>query len=134
MFQPIPIDTINKFWGLDSKVLRHDEVIQRQSYDQSYKNFWSFIDSNTLDFEEKKDDDIKKSIDNYWGVEPTVQETHPDLKFNPIPGYQGENRSIKAENIFGFTYENARKKADELIHQINDEKAVQIMKSSKFTK
>ncbi len=44
--QPIPIDTINKFWGIDSKMLKHDETVQKQSFEQSYKNFWSFVDSN----------------------------------------------------------------------------------------
>ncbi len=46
--KPIPIDTINKFWGIDSKKLNQDEVVQTQSYEQSYKNFWSFVDSNEL--------------------------------------------------------------------------------------
>lgn len=132
--QPVPIDTINKFWGLDSKVLRHDEVIQKQSFDQSYKNFWSFVDSNTLDYAEKVSDSIDKSINNFWGVEKEVQETHPDLRFHPIPGYQGENRSIKSENIFGLTYENARGKADDLLKQISNEKAQQILKSSRMGK
>ena len=132
--QPVPIDTINKFWGLDSKVLRHDEVIQKQSFEQSYKNFWSFVESNELDFEEKASDTIEKSIDNFWGVEKSSQEEHPDLKLNPIPGYQGENRAIRSENIFGFTYENARKRANELMSQINNDKADQLIKSSKIIK
>lgn len=119
---------------MDSKVLRHDEVIQKQSFDQSYKNFWSFVDSNTLDYEEKVSESMETSINNYWGVEKGVQETHPDLRFKPIPGYQGENRSIRSENIFGLTYENARKRADNLLSQIADEKAQQILKSSRMGK
>lgn len=115
-------------------MLRHDEVIQKQSFDQSYKNFWSFIDSNDLDYEEKQTDSIEKSVNNFWGVEKSVQETHPDLRFNPIPGYQGENRSIRSENIFGLTYENARQRADELLNQISKEKADQILKSSRMGK
>eukprot|EP00340_Litonotus_pictus_P006091 CAMPEP_0170527736 /NCGR_PEP_ID=MMETSP0209-20121228/13209_1 /TAXON_ID=665100 ORGANISM="Litonotus pictus, Strain P1" /NCGR_SAMPLE_ID=MMETSP0209 /ASSEMBLY_ACC=CAM_ASM_000301 /LENGTH=235 /DNA_ID=CAMNT_0010818467 /DNA_START=39 /DNA_END=746 /DNA_ORIENTATION=+ len=132
--KPVPIDTINKFWGLDSKVLRHDEVIQKQSFDQSYKNFWSFVDSNELDYEERVSDSYDKSVNNFWGVEKGVQEAYPDLKFKPIPGYQGENRSIKSENIFGLTYENARGKADDLLNQINSDRAQQIMKSSRMSK
>lgn len=132
--KPVPIDTINKFWGLDSKVLRHDEVIQKQSFEQSYKNFWSFIDSNELDYEEKATESMDTSINNYWGIEKNVQDSYPDLKFKPIPGYQGENRSIKSENIFGLTYENARKKANESLKKINDEKAEQLQKSAKYTK
>ena len=37
--QPIPLDMINKFVGLDSRILLHDDTVQKQSFDQSYKNF-----------------------------------------------------------------------------------------------
>ena len=55
-----------------------------------------------------------------------------DLKFKPIPGYQGFNRSVTSENIFGRTYESSRKRADDLLKKINDEKADNLLKSSKF--
>jgi hypothetical protein len=55
-----------------------------------------------------------------------------DLKFKPIPGYQGVNRSILSENIYGMTYENSRKKSEYLLKKINDEKAEQLFRSSKF--
>ena len=77
---------------------------------------------------------MDSSINNYWGIEKHVQENYPDLKFKPIPGYQGENRSIKSENIFGLTYENARIRADNLLFQIKNDKAEQLKKSSRFTK
>jgi hypothetical protein len=57
-----------------------------------------------------------------------------DLKFEPIPGYQGSNRSIYSENIFGMTYNNSRRRAEDLLKQIDEEKAEQILKSSKFTR
>ena len=44
--QPIPLDMINKFVGLDSRILQHDDTVQKQAFDQSYKNFWSFVDWN----------------------------------------------------------------------------------------
>lgn len=43
---PMPLDMINKFVGLDSRILHHDDVVQKQAFDQSYKNFWSFVDFN----------------------------------------------------------------------------------------
>ncbi len=85
-----------------------------------------------LDFEEVKTDSKDKSIDNFWGVEKSSQEKNPDLIFKPLPGYQGENRSIKSENIFGLTYENARLRANELMNQINNDKANQLLKSSRM--
>ena len=44
--QPIPLDMINKFYGMDSRILLQDDTVQKQSFDQSYKNFWSFVDFN----------------------------------------------------------------------------------------
>lgn len=54
------------------------------------------------------------------------------MKFKPIPGYQGVNRTFNSENIFGLTYENSRKKAEDVLKKINEEKSAQLMKSSKF--
>ena len=56
-----------------------------------------------------------------------------DLKFNPIPGYQGVNRTFASENIFGHTYANSRIKADDINKKINQERSAQLLKSSKFT-
>jgi hypothetical protein len=39
---------------------------------------------------------------------------------------------MTAENIYGMTYENSRKKAENLMNKINDEKAEQLFRSSKF--
>jgi hypothetical protein len=57
-----------------------------------------------------------------------------DLKFNPIPGYQGTNRSIYSENIFGLTYQQSKQRADDLLKTINEDKADQFMKSSRLFK
>ncbi|MCQ2815762.1 MAG: hypothetical protein MJ252_00700 [archaeon] len=46
--RPMPLDMINKFVGLDSRILHHDDVVQKQAFDQSYKNFWSFVDFNII--------------------------------------------------------------------------------------
>ena len=44
---PIPLDMINKFFGLDSRILHQDTTVQKQAFDQGYKNFWSFVDFNS---------------------------------------------------------------------------------------
>ena len=44
--KPIPLDMINKYVGLDSRILIHDDTVQKQAFDQAYKNFWSFVDFN----------------------------------------------------------------------------------------
>jgi len=91
---------------------------------------------------EKVREDFDKSNNDYWGVCKDIYQVHPgnlnmhnnsvDLKFKPIPGYQGWNRSINSENIYGLTYENSRQKGAEFLKKINLERAEQLMKSSKF--
>lgn len=44
--RPIPLDMINQFVGLDSRILHNDSTVQKQAFDQGYKNFWSFVDWN----------------------------------------------------------------------------------------
>jgi hypothetical protein len=75
--KPIPIDTINKFWGVDPKKEKNDEIVQKQSVEQSYKNFWSFVDSNKLNYIEKPADDFESSNNAFWGVNKEVQELYP---------------------------------------------------------
>lgn len=75
--KPIPIDTINKFWGLDSKKMKNDEVVQKQAFEQDYKNFYSYVDTNELNFKQMPPEDFKKSNNDFWGVNKEVQEVHP---------------------------------------------------------
>jgi hypothetical protein len=75
--KPIPIDTVNKFWGVDSQKLKHDEVVQKQSFEQSHKNLWAFVDSNQLDYVEKPPEDFSYSNRAFWGVNKQLQEVYP---------------------------------------------------------
>lgn len=127
--KPIPIDTINKYWGVDS-IKNDEETIKEQSYKRNYEKFWEFLDSNELDYVEPPVEDFPKSNRQYWGVMPSVQEEHPDLKYDPIPGYQGTVRSVVSENIFGLTYKNSLRSAENFLDKIKKDKAEQLYKSS----
>ena len=51
--KPLPIDTINKFFGVVGS--QNDaEIIEKQTYEKNYEKFWQFLESNELDFVEKK--------------------------------------------------------------------------------
>lgn len=52
-------------------------VVKTQSEDQSYSNFWSFVNSNRLTLVEKPPEDFPKSNNNFWGVNKNIQEIHP---------------------------------------------------------
>ena len=77
--KPIPVETINKFWGIDTKTYAKDETVSVQGMEQASKNFWSFVDSNTLDYLEKKPSDSLTSLNAFWGVNKKVQELHPGI-------------------------------------------------------
>lgn len=128
--KPIPIDTINKYWGIDSIKNKNEEVVQKQTYERCYEKFWEFLDSNELDYIEKPPEDFAQSNNAYWGVKKSVQEEHPELKYDPIPGYQGTNRSIVSENIFGMTFKNSLRRAEDLLNKIKNDKAEQLYRSS----
>ena len=127
--KPIPIDTINKFFGVQGG--RNDaEIIEKQNYEKNYEKFWQFLDSNELDYKKHIPIDFKESNMAYWGVQHEIQETHPELKFDPIPGYMGTSRAVVSENIFGMTYKNSLRQADTLLNKIKSDKAEQLFKSS----
>ena len=109
---------------------KNEEVVQKQTYERNYAKFWEFLDSNELDYKEKPYTDFAESNNAYWGVKKEVQEEHPELKYDPIPGYQGTNRAVVAENIFGMTYKNSIRRAEELLNKIKNDKAEQLYKSS----
>ena len=76
--RPIPIDTINKYWGIDSIKNKNEEVVQKQAYRRNYEKFWEFLDTNELDYKEKPRIDLRVSNNAYWGVKKEVQEEHPE--------------------------------------------------------
>ena len=128
--RPIPIDTINKYWGIDTVNDKGSSFVEKQSYERNYEKFWEFLDTNELDYEYNEKANFDKSNEIYWGVQKEAQELHPELKYDPIPGYQGTNRSIVSENIFGMTFKNSIRRADELLNKIKNDKAQQLYKSS----
>ena len=51
---------------------------------------------------------------------------------DPIPGYSGVNRRVQADNVFGMTYAEARRRAMESQNRINDEKGETLKMTSTF--
>ena len=111
--QPIPIDTINKFWGVDSRILKHDETVQRQSFDQAYKNFWSFVDFNVM-FHNSNEE-------SFQGEELYKGSSKSFNNFNNKSQNGSKNlNSVSNSNFSGksnLSYQEARRKANELIQK-----------------
>ena len=85
---------INKFVGLDSRILLHDDTVQKQAFDQSYKNFWSFVDFNM-----KFDGKTTKNVS-------TCNHT-----FSKVVKPNSSVTNAKMCSGINMTYEEARKKA-----------------------
>ena len=110
----------------------NDEVVQKQSHEEAYKNFWSYVEANRIIFVDKPPENFGLSNENFWGVNKESKELYNDMILKPIPGYQGMNRSVYSENIYGLSYAQSRRKADEILNKINIEKAQTLLKSSKY--
>ena len=42
------------------------EIIEKQNFEKNYEKFWQFLESNELDYVEKKPADFKESNFKYW--------------------------------------------------------------------
>ena len=96
--KPMPLDMINKFVGLDSRILHQDTVVQKQAFDQSYKNFWSFVDFN-----------IKYGQDSQ-SVAPTGTASDSFATNNP----KSSTTNLSSEAARKMTYAEARELANKL--------------------
>jgi hypothetical protein len=84
--------------------LKQDDTVQKQSFDQSYKNFWSFVDFNA-------------NLENY-SIQNTigVQKNLTSSGFNKsLSNYQSSNTCGNSSSGAKLSYQEARKRADELI-------------------
>ena len=100
--QPIPLDMINKFVGLDSRILLQDDTVQKQAFDQSYKNFWSFVDFNM-----KFDGNFNRNLNNCnHSFSQQVKPAYSMTVGRQCSGVQ-------------MTYQEAREKANQLANKNN---------------
>ena len=76
--------------------------------------------------------DSKAATNAFYGIDPP-QETKEVPKFGePIPGYSGVNRRVQADNVFGMTYAEARRMAQESMNKIDQEKSETLRETSKW--
>ena len=84
---------INKFVGLNSRILLQDDTVQKQAFDQfdqSYKNFWPFVDFNM-----KFDGNIIKDVNTYNHT--FIQKLKPAYSMIATQTCSGVQRHIKKQ-------------------------------------
>ena len=80
--------------------------------------------------ETKKEESYEDALRVFYGVE-VPKNVAPALG-EPIPGYCGVNRRVQADNVFGMTYAEARRRAQESQNRIEVEKGETLKMTSTF--
>jgi hypothetical protein len=113
----VPPEEVYKFYGVD--IEEADEIVKQEALRRTQQKETSGNGQNYDD-----------ALRVFYGVDATQTEA-PKLE-DPIPGYCGFNRRIQADNIFGMTYAEARRRAQESQNRIEVEKAETLKTTSKF--
>ena len=123
--RPINPNTVNKFWGID-KV--DDDVVNNVGLEESKKAFFASDPKFSTTEIQRRQQAQEEALKNFYGV----PEKADPAGLVPIPGYSGVSWRVVADNIFGMTYAEARKCAEESLKKINDEKGETLKANSVF--
>ena len=90
--------------------------------------------TKTVKFDETvgqaKEETYEDALRVFYGVDTTQKEA--DKLGHPIPGYCGFNRRVQADNVFGMTYAEARRRAHESQARIEQEKGDTLKSTAVF--
>ncbi len=68
----------------------------------------------------------------FYGIDEVNEGQKVPQLGEPIPGYSGVNRRVTADNVFGMTYAEARRMAQESLKRIDAEKSDTLRETSKW--
>jgi hypothetical protein len=71
-------------------------------------------------------------VNAFYGVDEVNEAQRVPQLGEPIPGYCGVNRRVQADNVFGLTYADARRMAQESLKRIEAEKSDTLRETSKW--
>lgn len=105
-----------------------DEVVQQTQFDSNKNAFYGVSQGQTFtkSAPQQSEEDALKV---FYGMEEKKRQTNVG---DPIPGYSGVNRRVQADNVFGMTYAEARRRAMESQNRIDDEKGETLKMTSTF--
>ena len=106
-----------------------DEVVQQTHYDTNKNAFFGVNHGQTFtkSAAQQSEEDAMKV---FYGLEDK-KNTAQKLG-EPIPGYSGVNRRVQADNVFGMTYAEARRRAMDSQNRIDQEKGETLKMTSTF--
>ncbi len=120
IMQPIPPATVYKFYGVDAP-----ESVAQEASKTKTVNFAADTKKSASQ-EETYEDALKV----FYGVENPKNQA--EKLGAPIPGYCGFNRRVQADNVFGMTYAEARRRAQESQGRIETEKGETLRSTAVF--
>lgn len=85
---------------------------------------------NFKDTDTQKEESYEDALRVFYGVESSKNEA--EKLGAPIPGYCGVNRRVQADNVFGMTYAEARRRAQESQNRIELEKGETLKSTAVF--
>jgi len=109
-----------------------DDVVKEQAYKRSQQAFFAGTanNNNGQSQTEKNQETYEDALRVFYGVEAPRNEAQK--LGDPIPGYCGVNRRVQADNVFGMTYAEARRRAQESQNRIEVEKGETLKATSTF--
>lgn len=109
-----------KFYGIDAP-----EGVAQEASKTKTVNF-----ADTQGDNGKQEETYEDALRVFYGVEGSSNEAQ---KLGaPIPGYCGFNRRVQADNVFGMTYAEARRRAQDSQARIDQEKGETLRSTAVF--
>jgi len=121
----VPPEAVYQFYGVD--VNEADEIVKQEALKRSQASMKAAAEEEST---QKHGQNYEDALRVFYGVEVARNEA-PKLG-EPIPGYCGVNRRVQADNVFGMTYAEARRRAQDSQNRIEVEKGETLKTTSKF--
>lgn len=113
---PMDPKDINKFYGVPEE--EWDGLVKDRDLKQATNAFYGVDPHANVAKPKYKPETEEEAFEKFFAVEDKKASKLGD----PIPGYSGVNRRIAADNVFGMTFAEARRRADESQNKITHEK------------
>lgn len=103
-----------------------DAVVQQEALKRTQPK----LGATTTQAPSKHEESYEDALRVFYGVE--VPRNEASKLGEPIPGYCGVNRRVQADNVFGMTYAEARRRAQESQNRIEIEKGETLKTTSQW--
>lgn len=124
--KPLDPSAANKFYGIEDNEM--DDLIKEQTLQKDTIAFYGFDPKTHVHKEKPHVEDEEEAIKKFYAIE-----SKKELKLGaPIPGYSGVSRRVTADNVFGMTYAEARRRAEDSQAKIDAEKRETLKMNSSF--